>query len=93
MMQECSTGELLTRAAIMHHADQGHDALKYHAVLKGLKALTVIQYVITFVVMANGCTTGEFTDALKHYFNNGGAWPNSTRRHGYFLQSTTDMRP
>ena len=37
MMLECSTGELLARAAFMHHADQGHDALRYHAVLKGLK--------------------------------------------------------
>ena len=36
MMHECSPGELLARAAFMHHVDQGHDALMHHAVLKGL---------------------------------------------------------
>ena len=36
MMHECSTGELLSRAAFMHHDDQGHDALKHHVVLKEL---------------------------------------------------------
>ena len=35
IMLECSTGELLTRAAFMHHDDQGHDALEHHAVLGG----------------------------------------------------------
>ena len=28
--------ELLTRAAFLHHDDQGHDPLRYHAILKGL---------------------------------------------------------
>ena len=36
MMLEYSTGELLTRAAFMYHADQGYDALRHHAVLKGV---------------------------------------------------------
>ena len=38
MMLECSTGvtELLARAAFMHHDDGGHEALRYHAVLRGL---------------------------------------------------------
>ena len=36
MMLECSTGELLIRSAFMHHDDQGHDALRHDAVLKGL---------------------------------------------------------
>ena len=36
MMHESSPGELLARAAFMHHDDQGHDALRHHAVLKGL---------------------------------------------------------
>ena len=40
IMLECSTGELLARAAFMHHDDQGHDALRYHSVLKGLLILT-----------------------------------------------------
>ena len=33
---ECSTSELLARAAFKHYADQGHTALKYYAVLKGV---------------------------------------------------------
>ena len=37
MMFECSIGKLLTRAAFMHLDDQGHDALRYHALPKGLK--------------------------------------------------------
>ena len=36
-MLKCSTGELLARAAFMHHDDLGHDALRYHAILKGLR--------------------------------------------------------
>ena len=36
MMHECSPGELLLMAAFMHHEDQGHDALRHDAVLKGL---------------------------------------------------------
>ena len=35
-MIECSPGGLLARAAFMHHNDQGHDALRCHAVLNGL---------------------------------------------------------
>ena len=31
MMPECSTGNVLGRAAFMHHDDQGHDALMYYA--------------------------------------------------------------
>ena len=38
MMHECSPGDLLTRAAFMHHADQGHATLKHYAALKGLNA-------------------------------------------------------
>ena len=37
MMIECSTGELLARAAYMHHDDQGHDALMHHIVLEVLR--------------------------------------------------------
>ena len=36
MMLQCSPGELLTRAAFMHHDDQGHGALINYAVIKGL---------------------------------------------------------
>ena len=36
MILECSTGELLARAAFTHHDDQGHDALMHYAVLKEL---------------------------------------------------------
>ena len=36
MMLECSTGELLARAAFMHHDDQGYEAFRHYAVLKGL---------------------------------------------------------
>ena len=36
MMLECSTGQLIASAAFMHHDDQGHDALMYDAVLRGL---------------------------------------------------------
>ena len=42
MMRECSTGELLARAAFMHHDDQGYDALRHDAVLKGLKRLLYV---------------------------------------------------
>ena len=35
MMLECSTGELLARAAFMHHEDKAHDALMHHTVLIG----------------------------------------------------------
>ena len=41
MMLECSTGGLLARAAFMHHDNQGHDVLRYHAVLKGLKRISL----------------------------------------------------
>ena len=43
MMHECSTGELLTRVAFMHHDDQGHDALIHYAVLEGLKIHMITQ--------------------------------------------------
>ena len=33
-----SPGQLLTRAAFIHHDDQRHDALMHYSVLKGLKA-------------------------------------------------------
>ena len=37
MILECSTGgELLARAAFMHHDDQEGDALRHDAILKGL---------------------------------------------------------
>ena len=36
MMLECSTGESLARPAGIHPDDQGHDALRYHVVLKWL---------------------------------------------------------
>ena len=35
-MHECSPGELLTRAAFMHCADQGNNALKRYVALKRL---------------------------------------------------------
>ena len=37
MMLESSTAGLLTRTAFMHYDDQGHDALRHNAILKGLK--------------------------------------------------------
>ena len=43
-MHQRSTGELLTRAAFMHHADQGSDALKHYAALKGLKTIMANQW-------------------------------------------------
>ena len=48
MMRECSTDELLARAASMHHADQGHDALMDHAVKQRSHTLQVT--VITALV-------------------------------------------
>ena len=36
MMLQFSPGELRARAALMHHADKGHSALKHHAAFKGL---------------------------------------------------------
>ena len=36
MVLECSTGELLARAAFIHHDDQGYDASMHRAVLKGI---------------------------------------------------------
>ena len=42
MMLECSTGELLTRAAFMHPDEQGHDALRHHGILKGLKGVEIL---------------------------------------------------
>ena len=36
MMLECSTGELLAKAAFMHHIDKGHSTLKHYVALKGL---------------------------------------------------------
>ena len=36
MMLEYSPGELLARAAFVHHDDQEYDALRHHAILKGL---------------------------------------------------------
>ena len=51
MMLECSTGELLARAAFMHHDDQGYDALMHHAVLKGFKGYSIPQKVpVTLMV-------------------------------------------
>ena len=37
MMLESSAGELLARAAFMHHDDLGHDALRHDAILKVVK--------------------------------------------------------
>ena len=36
MRYKCRGGELLTRAAIMHHDDKWHSTLKHHAALKGM---------------------------------------------------------
>ena len=36
MMYECSTGEFLVRAAIIHRDDIGHTALMHYVALKGL---------------------------------------------------------
>ena len=43
IMLECSPGELFARAAFMHHDNQGHDALRHCAVLKGLTVALVRQ--------------------------------------------------
>ena len=40
MVLECSSGELLNRAAFMHHDEQRHDALRHDAILKGLHLAT-----------------------------------------------------
>ena len=37
MVREYCTGDSLARTAFMHHADQGHNALKHYAALKGLE--------------------------------------------------------
>ena len=50
MMLECSTGELLARAAFMHHDDQGHDALRHDAALKGLMARKHIRELVINLV-------------------------------------------
>ena len=36
MVHECNPGELLARAAFMHHIDKGHTAFKSYAALTGL---------------------------------------------------------
>ena len=36
MIHECSSGELLANAAVMHYDDKGHSALKQYLALKGL---------------------------------------------------------
>ena len=36
MLHQCSTGELLAGAALVHHETNEHEALRHHAVLKGL---------------------------------------------------------
>ena len=40
MMHECSIGELLTRAAFLHHDDSGHDTVKQYVALRvgGMRA-------------------------------------------------------
>ena len=43
-MLECSTVESFARAAFMHHNDQGHDALRHYAVLKGLGRALKVEY-------------------------------------------------
>ena len=35
MMHSCSPGELFARSAFMQNENQGHDALRYHVILKG----------------------------------------------------------
>ena len=35
VMHECNTGELLAKAAFMHHADKRHDVLKQYVTLTG----------------------------------------------------------
>ena len=37
MLRECSPGELLARAAVMHYDDEGHITLKHYAALTGLR--------------------------------------------------------
>ena len=51
MMHQCSPGELLSRAALVHHDDQGHDALRHHAILKGLKADTLLLVIFTDLIL------------------------------------------
>ena len=36
VQHECSLGELLVKAAFLHHGNEGHDALKHYVVRKGL---------------------------------------------------------
>ena len=50
MMLECSTGELPTRVAFMHHDSQAHDALKPYAVLKGLINMIILISLIQIYV-------------------------------------------
>ena len=58
MMLECSTGELLARAALMHHDDQGYHALRYHAVLKGLRT----KYLTSAAIVHHADLTGVYPD-------------------------------
>ena len=37
IMLQCSHGDLLTRAAFIHHGDKQHSTLKHYAALKGLR--------------------------------------------------------
>ena len=61
-MLEYSTGELLTRAAFMDHDDQGYDALRHDAVLKGLSPSENLQGLISGMYpLVCQCTIDTFT--------------------------------
>ena len=47
MMPECSPGQLLTRAALMHHDDQVNDALMDYAFLKGLILISQLTLLVS----------------------------------------------
>ena len=50
MMLKCSTGELLTSAAFMHHDDKGNDALMHHSVLSVKGLMVCLLYVQVWTV-------------------------------------------
>ena len=60
-MLECSTGELLGKAAFMHHVDKGRDALNHYVALKGLTvaAAATIEYQCFEAAMHNVTFTPE----------------------------------
>ena len=71
-MLECSPGELLTKAVFMHHGDQWHDALRHHAVLKGLKhyaTLNGLRFGLGYILHSwnRHCATGIVVQVCGSY--------------------------